>query len=288
MIIVFGASGFLGSYCFRYFKEKDPKTIGTYFSQRHENLVHFDIMQSDINDVNLDGIRYALICTGETNIDTIKKASGHFSELNVTKTIELIANLRKRNIVPIYISTDCVFGGERGQYKEEDIRIPETIYGKQKVIVENYIMESIPEYLIIRISKILSEIHEEKNWLCHWVEALLSGKNIYCAQDQLFCPTHVKDIVKGIDLLIQHHATGTYHVAHPKGSSKHDMGIALCEMLGREKRQVIPININEIGLQEKRPMNITLDSSKYRAMTKHTFIDWQEAVKILQTSSQYA
>jgi len=275
MLMVFGASGFIGNYIYAYFKQKYIQTVGTYCSKIQDKLMAFDfndfLVDELVGQIKKNKISYAIFSSGQTNIDAIKREVGYFQKINVDNPIKVIKILADLGVVPIYISTDCVFDGSKGDYVEDDKREPQTIYGKQKVMIEDYLINNFKDYLLFRISKIYSSDLVKKNWLADWVEAISEDKAIPCAVDQVFCPTHVMDIVEGIEKLIECEARGVYHLANPVKYSKYDLGLALCKVLNKDKKVINPVKINEIGLLEERPLDTSLNSNKFITLTKHSF-----------------
>lgn len=283
MIAIFGASGFVGSYLYNFYSQKYSCTLGTYFNQIQKNLIYFDILKSNLKDLNLNNIKYAIICSSESVIDRIKENPYNFFELNVKSQIRLLNELSNNYIIPIIISTDCVFDGNRGNYDEEDKKNPQNIYGQQKMIVEDFILNNLKKYLIIRTGKIHSSNMDSKNWLGQWIQSLQKGKSLECAIDQIFNPTHVNDLALGIDNLLHRNLTGIYHIAGSEIYSKYEIGLKICDRLSLSRSRINPVKINEIGLCEKRPCNTSLCNNKFVRITNHKFISLDESISNLLT-----
>lgn len=281
MIIVFGASGFVGSRLFRHFREISPHVVGTFSEHPVNDAVRFDLTTSRLNDLKFDRgrVHHALIAAGNPSIDGVRNDPLKSHELNIASTIRLIDALSAMSIVPIFFSTDYVFDGRKGNYREEDERNPTTLYGKQKVMVEDHLIRNIPRYLLIRISKIFSLDRDEKNWPVSWMlRSLLGRKPISCAVDQRFCSTLASDVAAGIERLIRQDAVGLYHMAAPASYSRWEIALRLCEAVGADKSLVKPVKINGLNFMEERPIDLTLDSSKFASQTRFVFTDIMDCV----------
>ncbi|MBU2633625.1 MAG: NAD-dependent epimerase/dehydratase family protein, partial [Nanoarchaeota archaeon] len=57
-VIILGASGLVGRYLFEEFKSERIPVIGTYNKNEKEGLVYFDILNSSIDDLELEGVKY--------------------------------------------------------------------------------------------------------------------------------------------------------------------------------------------------------------------------------------
>ncbi|MCP4154318.1 MAG: sugar nucleotide-binding protein, partial [bacterium] len=110
-----------------------------------------------------------------------------------------------------------------------------------------------------------------KNWIEKWWDDLAGNHPIRCVTDQVFCPTSVYDIAKGIEALIIQNKTGAYHIANPEKYTMHRLGLEICRLLGVDEKMVIPIKYGDLILKEKRPPDISLDSSKFIAETNYRF-----------------
>ncbi|MDQ6964362.1 MAG: SDR family oxidoreductase [Mariprofundales bacterium] len=62
----------------------------------------------------------------------------------------------------IHISTDCVFSGRKGMYREEDVSDAEDLYGKSKYIGE---VDNMPHVLTLRTSIIGHELNSHRSLL---------------------------------------------------------------------------------------------------------------------------
>ncbi|MEZ6100377.1 MAG: sugar nucleotide-binding protein [Pirellulaceae bacterium] len=72
-------------------------------------------------------------------------------EINVRGTERLVDNLLRvcDNPFFVYVSTACVFDGQRGNYNEDDVPDPKNYYAMTKLVGE-YIAKRVPRHLIIR------------------------------------------------------------------------------------------------------------------------------------------
>lgn len=97
-----------------------------------------------------------------------------------------------------FLSSEAVFDGETGMYSEEDIPNPITLYGRQKLQIEQYIMRNHNNYLIFRISRAVSCQFGEKDIFNEFYQKIVSNEEILCLKNQSFCLTEVHDIAVGI------------------------------------------------------------------------------------------
>ena len=144
MILVLGASGYIGNNLYNKFIEEGFDVAGTYFKNKKNKFIYFDICKMNLNEIKLDKkIRYLIIASGvNTNIDDSKKDWKNSYYVNVTKTKIVIDYCFNNDIVPIYISSDGVFDGIKGKYKETDKKNPVNCYGHIRNEVEDHLINS--------------------------------------------------------------------------------------------------------------------------------------------------
>jgi len=156
-ILILGSSGLIGSTIYRYLSQyKKLDIYGTYNRNKPPflNLINFDVI---IN------------CIGITKHQKDVKDLNKTYFLNIQLPLNLSLYSQKHSINFIHISSDCVFDGIKGNFKERDNRLSGDIYGQTKYIGESIIKNS----LIIRTSTIGHEIFFKKGLL----EWFLSQKN---------------------------------------------------------------------------------------------------------------
>ena len=124
------------------------------------NVIINNINLKDIYIINLEKdskrllrfrqfLKYYNISLQKRNWNRFNAIDGYDLKL-IHDTCKLMTD---KNIIPIFISGGVVFDGQ-GNEKENDERNPINIYGKQKVIIENFLF-GLENYLIIRPGRFL-------------------------------------------------------------------------------------------------------------------------------------
>ena len=215
--------------------------------------------------------------------DVVINAVGIIKQLPTSK--EVVKTLKINSIFPhqlaqlvetsgarlITISTDCVFNGRKGNYREEDISDAEDLYGKSKNLGEI----TAPNCLTLRTSIIGRELKTSHSL----VEWFLSnrGKKVKGFTKAIYSgfPTVVlADIIS--DLVENHkHLQGLYHVSS-EPISKFDL---LCLL---KKFYEVPVEIEPFGDFE---MDRSLDSTRFRKDTGFIPLGWEKMIQIMARDS---
>ncbi|MEM1604666.1 MAG: dTDP-4-dehydrorhamnose reductase [Fervidicoccaceae archaeon] len=163
----------------------------------------------------------------------------------------------------IYISTDYVFGGEKGLYKEEDAPAPVNYYGLTKLLGEVAVKNILPDRsVVVRVSGLYGYSPTgKKNFGVIALEKLLKREPIEAFVDQWLSPTYVRFLAMAITKLIEKKPVGIIHVAGER-LSRYDFALKLADILGVERELVRPITMDSVKLIALRPRDSSLDTSK--------------------------
>jgi len=148
-VLVLGASGMLGSTLFRAFS-RDPE-LQTFGSVREANAIsHFspELHDALIPNVHLDGESGLLTafavakpevvvnCIGI--IKQLPNANDHLESLAINATLphRLAKYCDATDARLVHFSTDCIFSGKQGNYREEDFPDAYDLYGRTKFLGE--------------------------------------------------------------------------------------------------------------------------------------------------------
>jgi dTDP-4-dehydrorhamnose reductase len=161
----------------------------------------------------------------------------------------------------LHISTDCVFSGRRGQYREDDNPDPVDIYGHSKLLGE----VAQPGAITLRTSIIGVALFRNTS-LIDWF--LRQSGTIRGYRNAIFSGFTTKELSRVIEMLLANHrgASGLYHLSS-SAISKYDLLVRLRERL---KRRVEIVPDDEVRIDR------SLDSSRFRSEFGYAPPSWDE------------
>ncbi|MBW2975676.1 sugar nucleotide-binding protein [Candidatus Woesearchaeota archaeon] len=264
-ILILGGSSYVGKHLFNSLGK--DKAVGTYCNKPFKGGVYFDSLSMDLSQIlkDLGPFSHAVILLGDTNPETCAEDIEKSNTLNVESIKSIIECLNNHQIKPVFTSTLFVFDGKKGNYVEEDPVSPILIYGKQKVEIERYIQDKCKAFIIARLSKVFGSQKNDGTLFIDWIESINKNQTIRCAQDQIFSPAYIKDVVDSIIRLIDNDCNGIFHISSKKPYSR----LELLEMLlshikkySSVKGNVVKCSIHDFPLREKRPLNVSMKPDK--------------------------
>lgn len=263
-ILLLGASSYVGRNLFKTFDSSE--VIGTYTKNAFsEKMVFFDATNMSLGDIikKDENFSHAVILYANAKMDSCKEDVSISYNLNVESTKKVINELFDRNIKPIFVSSEYVFDGKKGNYVEEDIPIPTTVYGSQKLEVEKYLSNRCEDYVILRLAKVFGTELNDNTILSNWINDFEKEREICCAYDQVFSPIHVSDVVRTINRVIHSNIQGTFHVSGEKAVSRLEMLENLIKYTTK-KIKIRKCRIGDFRFLEERPLNLSMTSNRIR------------------------
>jgi len=156
-------------------------------------------------------------------------------EINVDGTRNVIK--ASQGIPVVLISTDYVFDGKFGPYREEDPRSPLNVYGTTKLLAEDLMR---PQDLICRTT-ILYGKHPSKVDFVFWVRHELEGDSwIEVTNGQWGTPTYAQNLAAMIRALVRAGYSGVWHVAGNAWMSRFWFARTIAHVFGYDPRRVRP------------------------------------------------
>jgi len=264
-ILIVGASGLVGRALCRLLPP--ARYLATYFSHPVPGAVRYDIMQDDLNALLPANVvfTHAVILSAESKIDACIKDPVGTQRLNVESPIRLSRELAARGVQPVFFSSEYVFDGRRGNYSEQDDPNPTTVYGKQKLAAEQAILQ-LDGCLVLRLAKTLGVDPNDGSQLTDALRRMMRGETIRAATDQIFSPIAATDAARLILGAIDARLSGLYHLGGPQPWSRYD----LTQLLARTwagKASIESCSLDEIGLLDARPKNVSLNSARLYGVT---------------------
>jgi dTDP-4-dehydrorhamnose reductase len=261
-VLLLGADGFLGSKLL----ELAPGNIELWISCRKENL---DNKQIAIDLFDFSDLREKIKKIEPQIIIHAARVHPFDSDpVEAKKAMEeLVATIKPLTSKLVYVSSDSVFDGKKGNYKESDDANPVNDYGKAKLAAEAVIKINLQDFVIVRPSYIyddcLNELDKREFQLFNQIK---NGETVYRFRDAFRSPILAKDLASTIWKLIDTNYIGIIHVGGER-KSIYDFYKELAEKLKLDSSFIKPNSILD------NSQNIAPDTSLNTELVKKTLKD---------------
>lgn len=208
-----------------------------------------------------------------------------------------------------YISTDYVFDGTKdGPYSEWDTPNPVTVYGKSKLLGEEFVKQHVSQHFIIRIAWLYGQRGE--NFVKTMLRLVQEKEQLTVVNDQRGTPTWTMDIAKQIKKLLPTELYGTYHCTSQGSCTWYEFALEIFKCAGYEikssaegsvslipnpeslipsPKSLTPITLRPVSSVEfprpaKRPKNSVLKNHMLQLQGLDIMPHWKDALEKFMNS----
>ena len=203
-----------------------------------------------------------------TDVEKCEVESELANLLNVKSTEIIAKEAENLGSYLMYISTDYVFDGKKGSYKETDLTNPLNQYGKTKLSGEKIIEDKTSKWSIIRTSTPFGIHSFKKTFPVCIYENLKINKKINILDDQLTSPTYVPNLSKMILEIITRNLEGFFHLSGSTKISRFEFAKIVLEKFNLDSSLLNPVKIDSIPWKAHRPIDSSLNISKINTILK--------------------
>ncbi len=291
-ILITGSNGLLGQKLIDFLSLKN--TYNIYGVSRGENRIkniedftyyHTDLTDPDKLTSLIDAIQPEVIfnTAAMTNVDQCELDHKACDKINVEMVQTLADSCKRNDIHLIHLSTDFIFDGEKGYYKEEDEPNPVNYYGLSKLRSEQIVKEAGIRYTILRTILVFGLTRELKNNIVLWVINNIKNKqHINVVTDQLRMPTLVDDLAHACIIAFENDINGVFNISGNHLLSIYDIALAVAETFGLDQNFIHPIATSELSQPAKRPPLTGFDLKKSITTLKLSPVSFQESLQVFK------
>ena len=258
-VFIAGASGLVGSNCMKHFKEQGWEVKGSYFSFAVSGTVFYNTLQPDHPD-NFDIVGYnpdvIVHCGALTHVDYCEAHENESYDQTVQSTKNLIELAKKCSARFVYISTDYVFDGKNGPYREDAEVNPLSVYARHKLEAEQMALNEVPGTLVLRVTNVYGNETRGKNFVARIVEQCRSHQKLTLKlpYDQYATPTNAWDIARAMFVLLRDEKNGVYHICGTDFMNRVELALRVLEYFPKAEYDLIPISTEALNQPAKRPL----------------------------------
>ncbi len=266
-ILILGSKGQLGKIINNKLLKKKNFIVKS-LSRKNFDLTNNIKLTKYINQINPDVIINCVAYTDVENAEINKKKCFLIN----SKFISILSDLCiKNNCFLIHFSTDYVFNGKKGNYKESNKVSSINYYGYTKILGEKIIKKKLKKYIIIRTSWLYS--NTKNNFFTKIITKIKNKDNIQVVNDQFGFPTSCYDLAKVTIKLITKFKnnnkikTGVYHYSNYgiKEISWFDFAKKINYFYYKKTNnfsKIISVSSKNFKTLAKRPVNSSLNIDK--------------------------
>lgn len=205
---------------------------------------------------------WVIHCAALANVDACEADPVLARKANTHLPAKLATHVARGGARLVHISTDAVFDGKRGNYREDDIPNPLGVYARSKLDGETAVIQANPDAIVARVNLFGWSLSGRRSLGEFFVRNLLAGKQVNGFTDVYFCPLLANDLAHLLVKMLQKRLSGLYHVVSPECLSKYEFGLRVANKFGLDASLITPTSVEQGGLLAARSPNLTLRTNK--------------------------
>ena len=272
-VIITGSNGLLGQSLLNLLLEEKEKYEIYGFSRGVNRSGREDFIYLSIDITNKGNLKknikeiqpnFIINTAAMTQVDDCEdnKQACDLLNIDVVKWLSEIAD--EINAHVIHISTDFIFDGVKGNYKETDTPNPISYYGLSKLKSEEVLTSSNINYTILRTILVYGKVFDmSRSNIVLWVKQMLENhKEITIVDDQFRTPTYVVDLAMACKISMDKKAIGVYNISSTKLMSVFEITQEIADTFNLDKSLIKPISTSTLNQTAPRPAITGFDLSK--------------------------
>jgi dTDP-4-dehydrorhamnose reductase len=274
-IFVTGASGLLGNYLLRHLSRTEHRVTAWSGSQAG---VAFGFKVTPVPLTDGETLRQSLLATRP---DVVVHAAAMASvarcfrapdlawRVNAEATRELVTLASELSARLLLVSTDLVFDGNQGSYREWDEAQPLSIYGRTKLAAEEAAL-GYDRAAVVRVSLLFGPaLGQRRSFFDEQVAAIREARPCQLFNDEWRTPLALPTAASALIQIAESDLTGRLHLGGPERMSRLEMGQRLARALGCDAASLISVTRDSAAADEPRPRDNSLDSGRWRSLFPH-------------------
>ena len=292
-VLITGANGLLGQHVTKVLLDKNYQVVATSRGESRlpfQPAANYTYHEMDVANaletfsvMTLEKPDVVVHAAAMTNVDDCELRPQQCERINVQGTSQILTDAETFSSHFIFISTDFVFDGEKGNYTEEEDTKPISLYGFSKLQAESMVQTSTIPFTIVRTCLVYGNLLQGKRSnIVSWVkESLEQGKTIQVVADQLRTPTYVEDLANGIALIIEKKATGIYHISGKDKLTPYEMAIKTAHAFQLDASKIVRVDAATFKQPGRRPLKTGFVIEKARKELGYEPRSFEEGLKLM-------
>ncbi|MBF2063100.1 MAG: NAD(P)-dependent oxidoreductase [Calothrix sp. C42_A2020_038] len=267
-LLITGASGFLGWHIIQA-GCKDYEVYGTYNSHALEvngaslfkaNLSDFQELKQIFTTIKPDAVIHTAALS-QPNYCQNHPEESH--AINVIASANIAGLCADYSIPCAFTSTDLVFDGKNAPYKETDTVKPVNLYGEQKVLAEQAMLERYEYTVVCRMPLMFgTATPTAKSFMQGFIQTLQEGKELKLFTDEFRTPISGTTAAQGLLLMIEKKYHGIIHLGGKERISRYDFGKLMVEVFKLPDTNLKSCQQKDVIMSAPRPADVSFDSTK--------------------------
>ena len=248
-VLIIGASGFIGHYLQRRLLQKSGFDVTSTYNSRAPKDIDQSWYPLEITDHHrLDQIfqkvrpEVVVLLAAIADVKTAEMGPERATEVNVDGARQVARLCKQHHARLIFLSSEYVFSGDRGNYQEDDAPKPNTHYGRTKWQAELAVAREASQWSIVRTSVVYGWPLVGRRNLAAMIIDRLKNNETYIGDTNTYrTPIYVEHLTEGIMRLVADYHPGICHLAGADWMNMYQFAGSVAEVFKLDGSLVTPV-----------------------------------------------
>jgi dTDP-4-dehydrorhamnose reductase len=263
-VLVIGAAGLVGRHVRSAFGGRD--VVATQYRRTVAGAEPLDITDAAATRALVARLRpdVVVLAAAEPYVELCEREPEATRRVNVEGARTVAMATAEMDALLVVFSSEYVFDGRHGPYREDHPTAPINEYGRQKVAVET-IARELPRHLVCRTSGVFGWEPDRKNFACQVIDHLRAGRRFVVPSDQVITASYAPSLAAAVRDLVDGGHVGMFHVAGPSILPRGEVARLAARAFGLDESLIDERPTAELGLVAPRPRSAGLTTERLRS-----------------------
>jgi dTDP-4-dehydrorhamnose reductase len=198
----------------------------------------------------------------------------------------------------MFLSTDYVFDGQQGPYRETDLPAPINYYGVTKLAAERLVADAGIDYIVARpsviygwnpgeVDGVTSSSGKSRNFVLWALGKLRHGEALRIVTDQYSSPTWADNLAEVLLRAGVSEQTGLYHMAGNGCVNRYDFTRTIADVYELNAELIEPVTSDAFPQVAKRPKRSCLDVSRAEQAFDVRFLSPEDGLRKMRATGRH-
>jgi dTDP-4-dehydrorhamnose reductase len=233
-------------------------------------LGRFDFHQGDITDrEQLFSLfariqpRWVIHTAAMTDVDRCERDPTSAHRTNVLGAESVAHASREVGAHLLHLSTEYVFDGRAGPYREDDATNPISVYGRTKLESEQLVRDICPDAVVARTTILYGAAPNVRpNFVTWLLERLWAAQAVRIVDDQVGSPTLADNLAEMCLALVRADVSSVYHTAGADCIDRYRFARLAAAIFDLDPELIQPVSTGSLAQAAARPLKAGLCTQK--------------------------
>lgn len=280
--LIVGASGQIGKRIAQVCQSRNISYVGTGRTRHAQTGLRLEMSDREMvrRVVSEQSPDVIFICAALAAVDYCETHPDEARRINVEGVRNIADAARALNSTVVYLSTDYVFDGRGGPYRESDPVSPQSVYARTKWEGEQVLLD-YAHAIVARTAVVYEWDPESVNFVMQMIKRLSEKQPTRVVSDQWSHPTLARNLAEVLVELVQKKASGVFHLVGPDYVSRFDFTMKLAQIFGFDTSLLQPMLTADANQPAHRPLQSDLIAEKLGSVAQTRMIGIQQGLELV-------